>query len=461
MSGGRLDDLPTRGSTISFRPERLVSLVEAGGTRDNGAAGPEPLDGLSVDLGRHRAFAALTSGGQTDLIQLAPDATGVLLRTVYEGRTRRTVEVIAELAPIDRAAAQAIATSLADELMNAVHRTGLTEHMPWRISVPVSLGREARQVVLDGFAAAGVNLPHSGVVSRPVAAAAGWFGRLRRLDARPEQGLTLLVDNDGGEVSAIACHPEQRRVAGIHSLVEPGVGGSAPDPSQLDAALRAFVSSVSGSNTATDWPSQSAQIGQVVLTGTGAEHRGLQQLLRGLFPAAPMRTEPLFGTHDCTVTAGLADLEALADFTVTWPSLDLVLGSLLLRAAGPLDAAEPRSFVLAPGAILQLARDGVALDALHSGTRAGGITVPDSLGPFPTLRLSPEGDLHMAGTGIHERMIISIGWPAPGSRGPSFEVTSIRKASTRSGDRREADRRSTLRPETLHDVQPEPSRQPE
>ena len=353
---------------------------------------------LAVDLGHHQVFGGRIEEGDAAVVPLGADRDGLVVRWCNDRGVERLIDRIDALARLDPDAGAALAADLATLLVSELGLGGSA-----RVALSVALSSVGRTAIRSGFAVAGVG--DVDLVDRPVAAFAHW------LDGRSEQGdgLALVVDDDGGRVSALLADESGRRLHAVAPIGDDRVDDVAGGAERLRRMLIEGWRSLPTDQLVVDDIEAAVvrQISTVVVSGGSAGHPRLHQVLDLVVPEV---ARSVVGPERA-VLDGLLALDRLAATTAAWPTVDLCLDGALVRPAGWRLDRDRAPIIVAPGAVLgppagRLVTDGDVV--------ASGIVVPSELGPFPVLFVLPDGRLLLRGERGQPPLTIQVAWPVPG-----------------------------------------------
>lgn len=394
--------------------------------------------GVGIDLGRHRVYAGAGVHSFGHPIPLSNQHAGLLIRWVGEGGPQRVTERVQALAGTDQESAIGFVSLVAKQISRGLPETipDIPKDADLRIravAVPASFGPMGRAAVVEGFARSGINIQPQNIVARPVAALAGWFAHRQQISGRPPRDPVLLLDNDGGELSAIVADPLTRRLL----LCMPLSSGPNDNPAWVIERLREVISAAAGLLHRegvlqdTDWPSVSAALPQVVVTGSGHHHPAIASLVHSLLPAADVMPDPLISDPAHCVVLGLQHLDVFDDWRACWPTSDMYLDSQVLVDSGQILYRQDQSYVVKPGSELKFgsAQHPLALRAGSAHSQA--LVIPSGIGSFPTVKLLIDGRLIIRGDQGTKPLTVQLGWPTPGSSTREMKVVTIsRRAAT-------------------------------
>ncbi|MEZ5375491.1 MAG: hypothetical protein R2733_03205 [Acidimicrobiales bacterium] len=384
---------------------------------------PELVIGL--DLARHRSLCVARIDGERSIIPLAPGHRGLIMRWVDRNeRKHRITDRLLELAGPDRPAAVAIARSVAECVF--------PESLPTRpyIAIPSAFGPACRAALLEGFADAGLPIDDQHLVERPVAAFASWLHHRRQLGSPGPIGPMLVLDNDGGQISAAAIDADARRIVFTTPL---SAGPDEPAEviiDRLHSVVRELdrLRSGHGLVRSDEWSNVSAAVSQVAVAGSMSEHPLFLDLLARVLPAAAIVRDPIIADQGDVVGAGLVSLAALADWSAGWPTLDLRVDDRLAVPAGDLDADALDVEITVPAkAALTLTRpDGSAVPLRVGSMLAEGLQLPRDLQGELTLRVLADGRVLVLGPAGVRPLTFSVAWPLIAEdQQPAVTVTAI------------------------------------
>lgn len=394
--------------------------------------------GVGVDLGRHRAYAGAAAHSFGHPIPLSNQHDGLLIRWVGTDGPQRVTERIMNLAGDRQDDATAFVALVAEKI-----RRGLPVAIPdapvetdlsiRAIAIPASFGPLCRQAVVDGFQRAGAPIQHENLVERPIAALAGWFAHRRQISGHPPREPVLLIDNDGGELSAAVADPLTRRLL----LCAPLSTGPDDVVADVVARLREVITEAAGLLHRdgvlqdTDWPSISATLPQVVVTGSGHNHPAIASLIHSLMPAADVMPDPLVTDPAGCVVLGLQHLDYFASWRACWPTSPIRIGDTIVINQGQYLYRQDESFIVSPGAELTFGTAEHALDVRAGSVRASSLVVPNSIGPLPIMQLLSDGRLSIRGERGVRPLTVHLSWPCPGVETNQLRLATVgRRAAT-------------------------------
>ena len=392
------------------------------------------LVGVGVDLGRHRSFAALAAHSYALPLPLSAQDDGLLIRWVGDGGPQRVPERIFELSGVDQSEAERFVGLVASQIIRGIPAE--TSNLPAetdltirKLAIPASFGPQCRQAVLAGFQRAGVDLQPENLVERPIAALAGWFAHRQRISGRPTRDPVLLIDNDGGELSAVIADPLTRRLLACMPLSS----GPNDNPAWVVEGLKDLITLAAGMLHRegliqdTDWPSISSTLPQVVVTGSGHSHPAIVSLVRSLLPAADVMPDPLVADPAHCVALGLQHLDQFDSWRACWPTSAIHLPGVGVSVvdAGQVLYRQNESYVVRPGAELQFGRVDRPLQLRSGSTTSTGLIVPPAMGPLPLMRLLPDGRMSIRGAKGVRPLTVQLSWPCPGSDSQELKISTI------------------------------------
>ncbi len=356
---------------------------------------------VAVDLGRHRLFVAT-----------APDERGAPVEPEHRGivhrwRDEHAVRFTDRLVDFAGAAQERAIDTVTDAA--GLVRARLSDRCAdptLRVAIPAAFGPLCRQAVVEGFATAGLAVEHAALVERPVAAAAGWLAHRVETSGRIPDEPTLVIDNDGGQLSIAALDPRTKRIL----FARPLSTGPDDDPTAVIERLRDAVETTAklthdgGLIRHTDWNTVSASVGDVVVTGSGAKNPDFQRLIAAVLPSAHAMPDPIVASDRAVVT-GLAHLHHFDDWKACWPTTPLDVGD------------QDRNLVrFGPGGSVPL----------RAGTSTGiGIRLPSDLAGSAELRTLDDGRLLFIGEQGTRPLALGVDWPCPGRPPTSISIRSL------------------------------------
>lgn len=397
----------------------------------------EALTGVGVDLGRHRSFAGLAAHSYALPLPLSVQDNGLLIRWIGNGGPQRVTERIFDLAGADQDEAVRFVGLVADQIMRGIPTTisdlpDDTDLAIRKVAIPASFGPQCRQAVIAGFQRAGVDLQSENLVERPIAALAGWFAHRQQISGRPTRDPVLLIDNDGGELSAVIADPLTRRLLACMPLSS----GPNDDPARVIEGLKDLITLAAGMLhrdgivRETDWPTMSSALPQVVVTGSGHSHPAIVSLIHSLLPAADVMPDPLVTDPAHCVALGLQHLDQFDDWRACWPTSAIRLPGITVVEAGQVLYRQNQSYVVSPGAEIQFGRADRPLELRSGSSRSTGLLVPPAMGPLPLMRLLPDGRMSIRGAKGVRPLTVQLSWPCPGSHNQELRVSTIGRRAT-------------------------------
>lgn len=393
---------------------------------------------VGLDIGRHRLFAVSSEPGGGNLLPLAEDHPGLLLRWLADDGPRRFSDRVRAFAGVDdRAigAATDVAAAVAPKLMAADHI---------RVAVPASFGPQCRVDVVQGMQAEGLNLDVDDLIDRPVAAAAGWLAHRRAVSASALSEPVLVIDNDGGELSALVLDPPTKRLLTLAPLSTSG----SDDPADVATRLHDLIEVAARLTHPADemvrddsLSASAARIAHVVITGTGATAAPLVQLVAETLPNATLEPDAVTPAEHCVVT-GLNHLDELASWIACWPTLDLVCDSSAVIHRGPQAINALGEEHLVPGTTnLQLrGRGGHTVPLAAGSIRGSGVAVPLALSEHLRIKVLDDGRVLFLGPSGTVPLALCFGWPSPGTTAESVAIRSIGRRAVSVAEERAPER---------------------
>lgn len=205
------------------------------------------------------------------------------------------------LVETDESEASRLASSVAAVVAHPF-RSEISAGAPLAVAVPAAMGPLSRRALRSGFAAAGVTLGEADLVERPIAALAWWLAevaeRAESADHGAGSGVVVALDNDGGELSAAIADLSTQRLLACAPLSI----GPRDDRRATEARLRRLVS-------------QATRVDQLILSGSGASHPELLEMMSRIFSTTVTAT-----TDPHAVVFGALHLDTLASFRCLWTS---------------------------------------------------------------------------------------------------------------------------------------------
>ncbi len=372
-----------------------------------------PLDTdvqIGLDLARHRSLCVAEIDGDRSIVPLAPGHRGLILRWVDpEGRKHRVTDRILETAGHHQAAAVDVARAVAECVF--------PEPLPARpaIAIPPAFGPACRAAMIEGFAAAGIAIDRQHLIERPIAAFASWLHHRQSLGSPGPIGPMLLLDNDGGQISACAIDADTRRVVFTTPL---SAGPDEPSETIIDR-LHSLVRELDRVRSrhelvrSDDWSIVSAAVSQVAVSGSMSEHPLFLDLLTRVLPAAAVVRDPIVGDPSEVVGLGLVCLDALSGWSAGWPTLDLRIDDSTAFEAGPLlPGATDRTIDVARQAVVTLTGPRGDVVPLRVGSMvADGLELPADLCGELTIRLLHDGRVLILGDQGVRPLSFRVDWP--------------------------------------------------
>lgn len=412
----------------------MAARVEVGSSK--------PLFGtalsVGVDLGRHRSYAGSAAHSFGHPIPLSNQHDGLLIRWVGDGEPQRVTERILALAGTDQEAAIGFVSLVARQLIS-----GLPSTIPdtpeesklsiTRVAIPATFGPECRRAVLEGFRRSGALLDAADLVERPIAALAGWMAHREQISGRAPRDPVLLIDNDGGELSAVVADPLTRRLLACMPLST----GPNDDPTLVVERLRELITTAAGMMhregiiQATDWPSISSTIPQAVVTGSGHDHPAVGSLIKSLLPAADVMPDPVIANPASCVVLGLQHLDVFTSWRACWPTTDIRIGDAIVVEQGQALTRVDEPYVVTPNAELLFGFPDRNLNLVAGSVRASALVVPPSIGPLPLLKLMHDGRMQISGAKGIRPLTVQVSWPCPGTSANEMRIATVgRRAAT-------------------------------
>lgn len=381
------------------------------------------MSNVAIDLGHHQAFAALTSG-ESSLLALGASGDGLVVRWCETGRpAERLHDRLDRLVTHGnlRGAAET-AAAIADCMAELVPmQPGETRA---RIAVPLSASPGHRAHLRTAFGNAGFSVEDHDLIGRPYAVLGYWLaiGGHRRVGL--PRGKTLVLDNDGGRVSALVVDIAQRVVLAGAQLTTNSEGDAFEATLVLRTLLEAAYGSV-GDATPVPWSVLSASIAEIVVSGSGAEHPAFTKFIIERFPASTLHPCP--GPGPEIVVNGVKNIDQLADYRSGWPTLDLQFDGRVVRPAGVWSATDASPTVAPVGTHLSFGNAPIVLRG--SSTAEGddsivladaALRIPERVGPFPLMSVHSSGSIEIRGTEASLRL--HLDWPSVGSASRALTV---------------------------------------
>ncbi len=401
--------------------------------------------GIGIDLGRHRCFAgtALHSPGEPLPLSLQDD--GLLIRWIGAGRPQRVTERILDLAGREQEEAVRFVGLVASQIKKGLDsnqdKFSADQASIGAVAIPASFGPQGRRAVVEGFQRSGIELGSENLIERPIAALAGWFAHREQISGHSPRDPVLLIDNDGGELSAVVAAPLTRRLLACMPLSS----GPTDDPGWVVERLKDLIATAAGMLhregiiRETDWPTLSAALPQVVVTGSGHNHPDIASLIHSLLPAADVMPDPLVVDPSHCVVLGLQHLEQFAKWRACWPTSEILISEpdaepgdqVIVVNRGQVLSRQDECYVVKPGAQLSFGTMSHPLRLRSGSVRASALTVPPSAGPLPLLRLLPDGRLSIRGAKGVRPLTVQLNWPCPGTQNQEMKLSTVgRRAAT-------------------------------
>lgn len=367
----------------------------------------------AIDLGHHQAFAALTDPSEA-LIPLGADGDGLVVRWCETGqpaeRLHDRLDRLVEAGNLRGAAETAAA--IADCLAELIPTPDRGEHRA-RIAVPLTASPGHRAHLRTAFCNAGFIVEDHDLVGRPYAVLGHWLAIDGHRRTGLPRGKTLILDNDGGRVSALVVD-----IARCLVLAEKQITTSSiPDPFQATLELRQLLEASYGSpneSTPVPWSVLSASIAEIVVSGSGAGHPSFIKFINERFPASTLHEPPGPGAE--IVVRGVQHLERLADYRSGWPTLDLVFDQQTVRPAGSWSSTDAAPTVAPVGTHVSFGDSPVVLRGAANAERSDDVVladaalrIPERVGPFPLMSVHPSGSIEIRGTEASLRL--HLDWP--------------------------------------------------
>ncbi len=385
---------------------------------------------VGMDIGRHRLFVASDRGETATLIPMADDHDGLLLRWMAGDGPKRFSDRVRQSAGID---GRGVAAS-ADVAVEALARLHGDERI--RIAIPASFGPQCRADVVRGMRRQGLDVGPHDLIERPVAAAAGWLAHRRAVSGTTLTHPVLLIDNDGGELSALAFDPGSTRLLTVAPL---NVVDGDDTLADVAARIRDLIDCVARLTHPADElvrddsaQAAAARIRTVVLTGNGATQPSLIDMVSELLPHASFAPDPVTPAEQCVAT-GLLHLDELESWMACWPTLDLATNRETLVHRGPQAALLSNEEHLALGAeTLRLVGPyDTSIDVTAGSCRGSGIAIPAVLRDELRVKVLDDGRVLLLGPHGVPPLALLFGWPCPGTDARAVALRSVgRRAVT-------------------------------
>ena len=386
---------------------------------------------IGIDIGRHRSFCALRDGESSRLIPLSDKHDGLVLRWLTDSGTERVTERLLRLSGIDQDEAVSTATAAAEAVFPELREGQTLATSPW-IAVPASFGPSCRAAVADGMAAAGVPVTVGNLIDRPIAGLAGWLASAYASDIAP-RGICLIVDNDGGQLSAAAADLDQRRL--LFSV--PLSIGPDDDIAEVEACFRllvneaqrlrhgSFANEASTTIEPTVTDDEQRPIEHVVLTGSAAQRPEFLQLVERVLPRTTMLGVRSKSDQAHTVVFGLLNLDTLSNFSACWPTGTILLNDAPVRPPGPVQGKDIALLSPAGARLSFSGPQGRPLEVEVGSVRSAGVVLPAELGLTPRLRLLSDGRILVLGQEGVRPLSMRVRWPAPSIAAESLPVEAV------------------------------------
>ena len=380
------------------------------------------MSSTAVDLGHHQAFAALAHEPET-LVPLGADSDGLIVRWCDSGapaeRLHDRLERLVTAGNLRGAAetAAAIADCMAELLptVEGEHRL--------RIAVPLTASPGHRAHLRAAFGNAGFAVDDQDLVGRPYAVLGYWLsieGHRRRGLPR---GKTLILDNDGGRVSALVVDIARCLVLAERQITTT----STPDPFESTLVLRRLLEASYGSandTTPVPWSVLSASIAEIVVSGSGASHPAFTKFISERFPASTLHDAP--GPASEVVVRGLQHIDRFVGYRSGWPTLDVCFDGQTVRRAGGWDDTDTSPTVAPVGTQLSFGGSPVILRGASTPGNDdivladAALRIPERVGPFPLMSVHPSGSIEIRGTEASLRL--HLDWPVAGTNARALTV---------------------------------------
>lgn len=374
------------------------------------------MSNAAIDLGHHQAFAALTTGEQS-LVPLGADGDGLVVRWCEAGqpaeRLHDRLDRLVATGNLRGAAetAAAIADCMAELLPIQ------PEDNQVQIAVPLAASPGHRAHLRTAFGNAGFVVADSDLIGRPYAVLSYWLSIDGHRRTGLPRGKTLVLDNDGGRVSALVVDIAQSLVLAEQQITTDSNGDAFEATLVLRRLLEAAYGSANDVNPV-PWSVLSASIAEIVVSGSGAAHPAFIKFINERFPASTLHPTP--GAGSKIVVRGLQHIDRLADYRCGWPTLDLCFDAQVVRAAGSWCETDASPTVAPVGTHLSFGSAPVILRGSSAPESADDIVladaalrIPERVGPFPLMSVHPSGSIEIRGTEASLRL--HLDWPTVGS----------------------------------------------
>lgn len=378
---------------------------------------------VAIDLGHHQAFAALTPGDST-LLPLGADGDGLVVRWCETGRpAERLHDRLDRLVTHGNLRGAAETTAAIADCMAELVPVQPGENQA-RIAVPLSASPGHRAHLRTAFGNAGFSVEDQDLIGRPYAVLGYWLAIDGHRRTGLPRGKTLVLDNDGGRVSALVVDIAQGVVLAEAQITTNSNGDAFEATLVLRTLLEAAYGSVNDA-TPVPWSVLSASIAEIVVSGSGAQHPAFTKFIIERFPASTLHPCP--GPRSEIVVRGVQHIDRLAEYRCGWPTLDLRFDGQLVRPAGSWTSTDASPTVAPVGTHLSFGNAPIVLRGSSSPDSEDGVVladaavrIPERVGPFPLMSVHPSGSIEIRGTEASLRL--HLDWPSVGSTSRALTV---------------------------------------
>lgn len=371
------------------------------------------MSSTAIDLGHHQAFAALANSADS-LVPLGADGDGLVVRWCEKGRSAERLHD-----RLDRLVAEGNVRGAA-ETASAI-ATCLAELVPLpedgerrlRVAIPLAASPGHRAHVRAAFGNVGYVVQDHDLVGRPYAVLGYWLAIEGHRRTGLPMGKTLVLDNDGGRVSALVVDIARGLVLAEKQITTTSLTG----PFDATLVLRQLLEASYGSpneSTPVPWSVLSASIAEIVVSGSGANHPAFTKFVNERFPASTLHDPP--GPSSEIVVRGLQQLDRLTGFRSGWPTLDVHFDQQVVRSAGGWNVTDAAPTVAPVGTRVSFGDAPLVLRGSSTSERANDVVladaafrIPERVGPFPLMRVHPSGSIEIRGTEASLRL--HLDWP--------------------------------------------------
>ncbi len=374
------------------------------------------MSSTAIDLGHHQAFAALADPSGS-LVPLGADGDGLIIRWCEDGRpAERLHDRLDRLVSTGNVRGAAETAGAIAECLSGLIPTPHDQERRLRIAVPLTASPGHRAHLRTAFVNAGFVTDDHDLVGRPYAVLGYWLAVDGHRRIGLPRGKTLVLDNDGGRVSALVVDIARCLVLAEAQITTTSI----PDPFEATLVLRRLLEASYGSAsdvTPVPWSVLSASVAEIVVSGSGAGHPTFTKFINERFPASTLHEAP--GPASEIVVRGMQHLDRVADFRSGWPTLDVRLEQQVIRPAGRWTTTDA-SPTVAPvgthisfgGAPLILQRSTTGNDGEDIVLADAALRIPERVGPFPLMSVHPSGSIEIRGTEASLRL--HLDWPVAG-----------------------------------------------